>query len=59
MIDYGTLKSIEEPQVSVILASREPIGQNDSGVPVWAYAFGDGHAELSPFELGEDGRLIK
>ena len=59
MIDYGLLESIEDPQVSVVFASREPIGQNDAGDAVWAYAFGDGHAEVSPFEVGDDGRLIR
>ena len=59
MIDYGTVDAIDDPQNSIVFASRDPIGVSDDGRPVWVYAFGDGHSEVSPFEVGDDGKYIR
>jgi len=59
MIDYGNLSSMENPAESVVFSTREPVGHREDGTPLWAYAFGDGHSEITDLELGEDGKLIR
>ena len=59
MIDQGHLMTIKDSSDSVVFASSDRIGLDEEGRAQWAHAFGDGRSEISPFEVGEDGKLFR